>query len=192
VDGWWLASYFVLWAVVISLCFLVVALARQIGTLHLRLGPRGALEMDDEGPALGELPPEFELADIDGKVRHIGGPGEAQLLLFVSPGCMTCEQVLPGVRAAADKGKLVPYVLTDVDAHESARTLRPKRLGAPVVPASEAARAYEVPGTPYIVMLDDRGIVQAKGTVNNLEQMEGLIDTGHRRIADLTPERQAS
>jgi methylamine dehydrogenase accessory protein MauD len=148
--------------------------------------------MDDEGPALGELPPEFDLEDIDGTVQHIGGPGRAQLLLFVSPGCMTCEQVLPGVSAVADKGRLTPFVLTDVDAHESARTLRHKRLGVPVVPASEAARTYEVPGTPYLVMLDERGIVRAKGTVNNLEQMEGLIDTGWRRITDPTHERQAS
>ena len=191
-QGWWLASYFVLWAVVISLCVLVVALARQIGTLHLRLGPRGALEMDDEGPPLGEAPPDFELADIDGRMRHIGGPGEAQLLLFVSLGCMTCEHVLPGVSAVAGTGRLTPYVLTDVDAHESARTLKPKRIGAPVVPAAETARTYEVPGTPYVVMLDDQGVVQAKGTVNNLEQMEGLIDTGWHRITEALAQRQAS
>jgi methylamine dehydrogenase accessory protein MauD len=191
-SGWWLASYFVLWAVVIVLAVLVVALARQIGTLHLRLGPRGALEMDDEGPALGEAPPHFELADIDGRTRHIGGPGEAQLLLFVSPGCSTCEHVLPGVSAAAGMGRLAPYVLTDVDRQESELALKKKRLGAPIVPAAKAARAYEVPGTPYVVMLDEQGVVQAKGTVNNLEQLEGLIDTGRQRIEDNISQRQAA
>ena len=50
--GWWAISYVVLWVVVIVLS-LVVALARQIGTLHLRLAPRGALEVDAEGPPLG-------------------------------------------------------------------------------------------------------------------------------------------
>jgi hypothetical protein len=38
-----------------------------------------------------------------------------------------------------------------------------------------------VPGVPYAVVLDERGIVLAKGTVNNLEQMEGMIDTAASR-----------
>nr|MBA2599124.1 methylamine dehydrogenase [Actinomycetota bacterium] len=37
-EGWWAASYLVLWLLVVMLCVVVVALARQIGTLHLRLG----------------------------------------------------------------------------------------------------------------------------------------------------------
>jgi hypothetical protein len=46
-----------------------------------------------------------------------------------------------------------------------------------------------VPGTPFVVVLDERGVVRAKGTVNNLEQVEGLVDTANRRI---TEERWAS
>ena len=38
-----------------------------------------------------------------------------------------------------------------------------------------------VPGTPYAVVLDPTGVVRAKGTVNNLEQVEGLIDTARER-----------
>jgi len=40
-----------------------------------------------------------------------------------------------------------------------------------------------VPGTPYAVVLDPTGAAVAKGTVNNLEQMEGLVDTATRRLA---------
>ena len=64
VSGWWAASYIVLWGLVIALAVIVVALARQIGMLHLRLGPRGALVIDDEGPPLGEVPEEFDLIDL--------------------------------------------------------------------------------------------------------------------------------
>jgi methylamine dehydrogenase accessory protein MauD len=169
----------------------VVALARQIGTLHLRLGPRGALEMDDEGPPLGEAPEPFDATDIEGAGVTIGGPGEPQLLMFVSPGCMLCEQVLPSVPAIAAVGQLRPYVLTDVDATESSLTFGPKRLKAPVVPGQAIASAYDVPGTPYVVVLDDQGVVQAKGTVNNLEQMEGLVDTATRRAREGAAARAA-
>src|SRR5687768_10307941 len=105
-STWFTASYVVLWMLVIALCFVVVALARQIGTLHLRLGPRGALELDDEGPALGSTATPIDTEDMRGEPVSIGKAG--QLLLFVSPGCHVCEQVLPSVGAVAQAGKLRP------------------------------------------------------------------------------------
>jgi methylamine dehydrogenase accessory protein MauD len=191
-EGWWATSYVVLWMLVVVLCVVVVALARQIGTLHLRLGPRGALEMDDEGPPLGEAPEPLDVTDIDGRQVTVGGPGQAQLLMFVSPGCMLCEQVLPAVPAIAGTNDLAPFVVTDVDATESALTFGPKGLPAPVIPGEAIASAYDVPGTPYVVVLDRHGVVRSKGTVNNLEQMEGLVDTGRRRAAEAESARQAS
>lgn len=182
-DGWWTASYVVLWLLVVALTIVVVALARQIGTLHLRLGPRGALEIDDEGPALGDAPEPFDLATIDGRTVTVGGPGEAQLLMFVSPGCMVCEQVLPSIPVIARSGSMTPYVLTDVDGFETQRAFAGKQLAAAIASAPEVSQSYAVPGTPYIIVLDRAGIVRAKGTVNNLEQMEGLIDTARRRLA---------
>jgi methylamine dehydrogenase accessory protein MauD len=181
-EGWWAASYVVLWLVVVVLCTTVVALARQVGTLHLRLGPRGALELDDEGPPLGgELDP-VELADLNGDPVTIAAPGETQLLLFVSPGCSVCEQVLPAVAAVADDGGMAPYVLSDAGVEDTARTLGGRRLRAPLVPAAGFARSLEVPGTPYALVLDPAGVVRAKGTANNLEQVEGLADTARRRL----------
>ena len=190
-HGWWTVSYVVLWVIVVVLIVLVVALARQIGTLYLRLGPRGALEIDDEGPPIGDAPEHEELEDLAGRAVDIGGPGEAQLLLWVSPGCHVCEQVLPAVPVIATRGHLAPYVLTDVDVHETKRSYGTRDLKAPVVPARFLAQRYEVPGTPYVIVLDDLGVVRAKGTVNNLEQMEGLVDSAERRVHDARAEREA-
>ena len=113
----------------------------------------------------------------------VGGAGEAQLLMFVSPGCMVCEQVLPSIPVVARSGSLTPYVITDVDEFETEKKFAAKRLPAAVVSGPAVAEAYSIPGTPYIVVLDDRGVVRAKGTVNNLEQMEGLVDTARRRLS---------
>jgi hypothetical protein len=52
-----------------------------------------------------------------------------------------------------------------------------------VTASSEAMRAYAVPGTPYVVALDELGAVRAKATVNNMEQFEGLVETALRRSA---------
>jgi methylamine dehydrogenase accessory protein MauD len=180
-SGWWLASYLVLWGVVIVLALLVLALARQVGTLHLRLGPRGALEVDEEGPPLGEAPEAYDRADPDGRPVSVGGPGQPQLILFVSPGCPVCLEVLPSLPAAARAADLTPRVVVDA-VPEDARHSYGKGLGVPVISGPEVARDYRIPGTPYAVVLDRFGVVRAKGTVNTMEQLEGLVDTAHRRL----------
>jgi methylamine dehydrogenase accessory protein MauD len=180
-SGWWLASYVALWTLVILLAVLVVALARQVGTLHLRMGPRGALELDEEGPPLGEAPEPVTGTDLDGRAITIGGPGSGQLVLFVSPGCPICREVLPGVPAAARAGRLEPIVVTEAEEPEAVATYARSGIEAPVVAGPGVGERYGVPGTPYAVVFDRIGVVQAKGTVNNLEQVEGLVDTAARR-----------
>ena len=41
--------------------------------------------------------------------------------------------------------------------------------------------ALDVPGSPYAVALDPDGIVLAKGTFNNLAQLESILAAGERR-----------
>jgi hypothetical protein len=160
VSGWWAAAFVVQWVLLIVLAVVVVALARQVGTLHLRLGPRGALEIDTEGPELGEAPDPIPVRAADGSTLILGGPGAGRLVLFSSPTCPVCAEVAPGIPAAAEGAHLVPQVVHDPEAED----------------------ALEVPGTPYVLVLDHRGIVRSKGTVNNLEQVEGLVDSAFRRI----------
>jgi len=160
VTGWWLAAFVVQWILLVALTIVVAALARQVGVLHLRLGPLGALEIDTEGPPLGEAPPPLEAKTAAGSRVTLGGAGLPRLVVFVSPGCGICAQVLPGVPAAARAGGHVPLVIQD----------------------PEAETAFRVPGTPYALVLDRQGVAVAKGTVNNLEQLEGLIETARRRI----------
>ena len=168
-TGWWAAAFIAQWLLVLVLATVVVALARQVGTLHLRLGPRGALEVDSEGPALGEAPPAMPGIDDDGDRVLVGGPGPARVVLFSSPTCSICLEVAPGIGAAAAAAGFTPMVLHDPDLE----------------------RVYDVPGTPFLLVMDRSGVVRAKGTVNNLEQVEGLVDLGMRRIEEV-PERRAS
>ena len=179
-NGWWLVSYVVLWFLVIALSVLVLALARQVGTLHLRLGPRGALELDEEGPPLGEAPEAIEARDLDGRATMVGGPGDPQLVLFVSPGCPVCREVAPSLPAASRAARLAPRIVANAPADVVRATYH--STAAPVIADAAVAAAYGIPGTPYAVVLDETGVVRAKGTVNNLEQLEGLVDTARRRV----------
>lgn len=161
-TGWWAVAFFVLWVLLVVLAIVVVALARQVGTLHLRLGPRGALEIDDEGPMLGEAPMPSSASAPDGRRLMLGGPGPRRVVLFSSPTCGVCAEVAPAVAPAAASAGFAAMVLHDV----------------------AAERAWNVPGTPFVVVLDEMGVVLAKGTVNNLEQVEGLVDTAVDRSRD--------
>lgn len=161
-TGWWVVAFVAQWVLVIALAIVVVALARQVGALHLRLGPRGALEIDTEGPALGEQLPELVARGPGGSAARLGGPGVPRLILFSSPTCSICREVEPGLPAAARAAGMVPVVIQDADVE----------------------RTLEIPGTPFVLALDAVGVVRAKGTVNNLEQVEGLAETAWRRIEE--------
>ena len=92
----------------------------------------------------------------------VGGPGRRRLLTFVSATCPICEQLAPSLPAAARAHALEPLVVQD--------------------PQLEIA--YDVPGVPFVVVLDEFGVARAKGTVNTLEQLDGLIDTAERRMRE--------
>lgn len=179
-QGWWAASYVLLWLLVLALCAVVVALARQIGMLHLRLGPRGALEIDDEGPALGETPPAAFARDADGDVS-LAVPGQRRLVLFVSPGCTLCRQLLPGLGPVASAAGYTAYAVSDLDLGETRRAFAGAHPDTRVLSGPEVAPAWNVPGTPFAVVVDESGVVRAKGTPNNLEQLEGLVDSARKR-----------
>ena len=161
-SGWWAAAFIVQWVLLAVLAIVVVALARQIGVLQLRLAPLGALEVDDEGPPLGEAPEARPASTRDGSTIVVGGPGPGRLLAFVSGSCPICEQVLPSLPAAAGASRLELQVVSD----------------------PELETAYRIPGVPFVVVFDRLGVVRSKGTVNSLEQVEGLVDSARRRAAE--------
>ena len=154
--GFWEASYAVLWLAVVALAVLVLSLYRQVGVLHLRLGPRGALEEEGEGPELGSV------------IEHPAvPPGRATLVAFTSAGCPVCHQIVPGLRVLERE----PALTVVHAAYEDA--------GGP-----ELHAAFDVPGTPYAVYVGADGVIRAKGTVNTLEQLESLVAAGGSRARE--------
>jgi methylamine dehydrogenase accessory protein MauD len=180
VSGWWLVSYAVLWLAVVVLGVLVVALAREVGALHLRLGPHGALEVDTEGPEIGAVVPTISGTGRDGRPAPMGGPGGTRLYLFASPTCGICRDVVPAMSPLLRRGLGGAIV---ADAHPDDFGAWPN-LDVTVISSPEAFLAYSVPGTPFAVVLDERGTVLAKGTPNDPSQLEGLVDTARRRARD--------
>src|SRR2546428_11138694 len=100
-----LVSNAVLWMVVVLLACVVAALARQIGVLHERVAPAGAL-MVGKGPADGESAPGVRVEVRTGTVRELGRPGgrgRSTLLFCLSPTRPACNTPPPRLRSSSPR-----------------------------------------------------------------------------------------
>lgn len=176
-----LISNVVLWILVVVLAGVVLALVRQVGVLHERVAPVGAL-VGREQPRVGEAAPRFELADWSGVPRTIGGAaadGATTLLLFVSPSCPVCKTMLDIVDAVVrDEGPGVRLLLaSDGERGEHEAFVATHRLAERAyILSTELGLAFQVAKLPYAVLIDASGVVRAKGLVNTREHVESLFE----------------
>jgi methylamine dehydrogenase accessory protein MauD len=184
-----IASQIALWAAVLALAVVCMALARQIGVLHQRIAPAGALALR-QPLAVGEPVPEMSLAALDGAAVRIGGArgGRSQLLLFVSPDCAICESLLPAVRSAqgAERAWLDIVLASDGDAEQQRQFVKDKGLGRfPYVLSEHLGRSFGVAKLPYAVLIDEAGKLAATGLVNTREHLESLFVAKERGVASI-------
>jgi hypothetical protein len=140
----------------------VLALAREVGMLRLRMGPAAALEIPGEGPLLGG---DAGLAD---RFSAAVPPGGLLLAVFLSEGCHVCRGLEPAIEGLAADPVVSVLVFDEVA-------------------DAEVWRRLEIPGSPYAAALDLDGTVLAKGSFNNLAQLEGVLATAERRRAAEEP-----
>lgn len=183
-------SNLLLWLAVIVLAALVFALARQIGVLHERVAPAGALVLRG-GPAVGEPAPAWAGADLRGHPVRLGGPsddGRSTLLLFVAPGCPVCKSLLPVVRRIAreEAGRLAVVFASDGAPDDQRRFAAEHGLDAfPYLVSTELGLAHGVGRLPHAVLIDAGGVVRAKGLVNSREHLESLLEAQARGVASI-------
>ena len=173
------ASQIMLWTGLLALGVVCMALARQIGVLHQRIAPAGALSLP-QPLKLGDLAPEMELPSLDRSMVKIGGArgGRSQLLLFLAPGCAICESLLPAVRSAqgAERRWLDIVLASDGEAGAHEAFVRDKGLTKfPYVLSEKLGRSYGVAKLPYAVLIDEVGKLTSTGLVNTREHLESLF-----------------
>jgi methylamine dehydrogenase accessory protein MauD len=183
-----MVSNAVLWALVLVLAGVVLALVRQIGVLHERVAPAGAL-MVRGGPAVGERAPVFELDDWSGRKHAIGGrspDGKSTLLFFLSPSCPVCKSLLPildSIRTAETRWLRV-LLASDGARSEHEAFVRAHRLDRkPYLLSTELALEYRVGQLPHAVLIDEEGVLRAFGLVNTREHIESLFEAKERGAA---------
>ncbi|MEZ5490215.1 MAG: methylamine dehydrogenase accessory protein MauD [Gammaproteobacteria bacterium] len=176
-------------AVVLILVLAMFALARQIGVLHTRLAPAGAL-MTTAGPKVGQPAPILSVPDLKGDSITIGGVRKIpQLVLFVSPTCPICKELVPTAKSMAKSEKLSLVFGSDggqVKKH-SDYVSKMKLESYPYIVSLELGMKFEVGKLPYAVLIDEQGVLRSKGLVNSREHLESLVDSmrsGYESIQD--------
>jgi methylamine dehydrogenase accessory protein MauD len=177
-----------LWVVVICLSVAVLALARQVGVLHERVAPAGAL-IHGAGPGVGEQSPRLDVHALAGNAITVGGnlpAGKALLMLFVAQTCPICKKLIPIAMNFAKSERLDVLFVGDADLTEQRKLIDQFGLDdRRFVNGPQIGMAYRIDKLPYAVLLDDLGVIAAKGLVNSREHFESLIvakETGFASI----------
>ncbi|MEO5952272.1 MAG: TlpA disulfide reductase family protein [Chloroflexia bacterium] len=167
-EGIWLISYIVLWLVVLALIGLVLLLYRQLGIMYL-----GTAEgVSRDGLARGTSAPDFTLTDQYSNTQRLSAyRGRPTAIIFGSPSCGPCRMLAPQVDEWTKKHPDMAVLwLNSATPEESLRFVG--EVGAiipvaPYAPDTKLLDKYKVRVTPFVFMIDESGVVRAKGLVNN-------------------------
>lgn len=193
-TGLWLVSYFVLWVIVLVLCFFLVGVLRQLGLLYRQLDQRPSQSSEEEdvlpaleqdGPMIGAaLPPlGVDTCNGFGKVtpallREQG----ATLLVFLSPMCEPCQHAVEPLNslvadATRNATTVHPVVIIRADEQACRAFLSVFPLHMPVICDAEAniTMGLGVHRTPFGLLYDEQGILIRKGGLEGHQDLLAVL-----------------
>ncbi len=183
-------SQVLLWVVVAAMAFLLFALMRQIGALHDRVAPVGALTLAG-GLKPGEALPAMVVHDLFGEPVPVSGAspdGRARLLVFTAPNCPVCRELKETLAMIAQQERrwLAVIQVSDGDPAEHRRAAEEARAqGMRYVLSRNLGLLLEVGRLPTAALVDEQGVLIAKGLVNSREHLESLFEARRRGYASL-------
>lgn len=169
------------WLLTIGLAIAVWALARQVGLLHQRIQPVGALSLGKAIKA-GEKAPIFELPSLNGGSVRLGGVDRNErstLLFFLSDSCPVCKTLLPALRSVRNQQRADLRVVLASDGDELTHQafITAQRLqDFPYLLSREVGMAYQISKLPYAVLIDAQGTVVTHGLINSRENLDSLFE----------------
>jgi methylamine dehydrogenase accessory protein MauD len=192
-----IVSQIVSWVLLLGVTLALLAVARQVGVLHERVAPVGALT-PKQGPAVGSAAPRLLVTTMEGRALEIGGalrPNARRILFFVSSACPICKKLIPFVLSFAKAEGLELIFAGDDEAAIQARLVTAYGLdGFDFVNDGQLGRAFAVDKLPHAVLLGHDGRIIARGLVNSREHLESMVvadETGLPSVQDYLKGRLA-
>jgi len=150
--------------------------------------PRPALEEDSRkwpqnvGLEIGTKAPEFELTGITGQTHTLASllaPGKTLMLLFSSPHCQYCVQLLPdiGKWMREEREWLQIALISRGTAEENREKVQGFGIDEVLLQkASEVADAYDSSSNPSAVLIDGEGKIVSQ-LITNSGEVRKLVET---------------
>ena len=174
-SGLLIASYVVLWLLVLVLLFLVLLLYRQYGRNMMESRER----IEFSGLALGEKVPALSLQVDEGQavtVDWLSSP-KGTAVLFGLPGCPICGELMneQGVAELTRQWQDVDFMWVDAESRplDGVGGLNGWRFL--YSPDRSAHHAAEVPASPYAYMISNRARVLGKGLINGRDHLSEML-----------------
>lgn len=187
----WLVAILVLWLVVLFLGFVLWGALRALALLRWRLEELEATtpkRIGRRGLRPGKKAPDFKLPTISGgKVTLHDFANRKLLLVFLQPGCGPCHQIAPELKRLSQAGKIQVLVIHKGDAKAVQEWIKHHPPDFPVAfqERFDVSRRYEVFATPFAFLIDERGVITARGIVSSVSP----VAVGRVRDGRAAPER---
>jgi methylamine dehydrogenase accessory protein MauD len=181
-----LIAHLALWVLVLFLGFLLLGVLRAVALLRWKVAQLEATtpsRVGRSGLRRGKKAPEFTLPSIAGateagEVQLQAHAGRKLLLVFMQPGCGPCHAIAPELNRLHDAAEVQVLVIQNGDIETVRRWVEENRPRFPVAMQERfnLSKRYEVFATPFAFLIDERGVIAARGIVST-KQYLGFVLT---------------
>jgi methylamine dehydrogenase accessory protein MauD len=177
----WIISIVALWVLVLLETLLLLQLLRVLGQMK----QQGAFmqtplrSSEEWGLAVGEPAPSFGATDYEGRpVQLADFQGQRRILAFILPGCAACDGTMKAlVTFARQEQTAVILVIGGSDRERNRAYALEHETPFTILTPTPAfsGELYRLGGVPFVFVIDEAGIIRAKGVANTSERLQHLF-----------------
>ena len=183
----WLISYVLLWAIVLGISFFLLGTLRSLGLLQWKFDEMAAIRpvrKGREGLAPGQPAPDFTLPGVEnGDVSLHDFAGHELLLVFTQSGCGPCHRIAPELNRLQENEQHQILVVNNGEHNETQAWADEVQAAFPIVSQNEweISKKYQVFATPYAFVIDEQGMIAAKGMASTPQYIHYIFDAAKKR-----------
>ena len=167
-------SYIALWILVVLQSLVLLGVVRIVYQLQQNGATSGS-----HGVSLGEEAPAFSAVAISGvPISSTDFAGRLRALLFISPDCPACTEILEDIEYLNHKAQGNVIVICRASRHQSCTQLVEQyEFTNPIIEDKDAhiSQLYRISAVPTAVIIDANNIVQSYGQPPR-EELEEMLE----------------
>lgn len=176
------------WVLLFALGFLIFVMYRQTQYLQI-LKDRGS---ERDGLAVGEKASVFDCIPMNQRAKaliHFEPVGKWSLLLFADPGCVSCQNALLALEELLPKlgrvSQVVVATTSQPDQIVAVEAFDTESFAIIQVAPNVLSRLYRTGTTPFVHLIDPRGIVRAKGAATDKSSILKVVRKADHNIPNV-------